>query len=246
MSSDIEESKPLERAKAKTINARCFPIIPLSLMRYEALADFYTEEPKIIRVRENENDQPVDLEQVFRFRKWVPNKTTYSWSIYCDNRNWINENVNGSKLVLRHAIWDKQNDQRGIKTLRSNNQEGPVFSWPRLSANTYYLYSTNVPKMNEALLELERILENGLTLFLRNNEWDWPGWNDLEVMRLFDWGQLHMTWSPVKINNKVEKLLITIENMMQSFAIVGGQEVSQIDLDYTFPPDLFKNSVYGI
>ena len=82
----MDNLKPINTGNAKNINEVCTPIIKLIMIRYEAIFDFYSEEPYSINVQINEGDNKYKLEQIIRVRKWGNNTRSYSLSIYSQQR----------------------------------------------------------------------------------------------------------------------------------------------------------------
>lgn len=60
----MEDLKPINTGNARTINEICSPILRLSMLRYEALFDFYSEEPCSVNVQLNKDEDSYKLEQI--------------------------------------------------------------------------------------------------------------------------------------------------------------------------------------
>ena len=73
------------------INLECKPYLQRSfiLLKYEDMADFFTEEPNSVFVIKNEDGAEKLYEQIIRIRFWISNKKTFSWSIYGNDRNLV-------------------------------------------------------------------------------------------------------------------------------------------------------------
>ena len=95
-------------------------ILTLSMIRYETIFDFYSEEPPIIKVCLNkDHGENYSYEQILRIRKWKNNEESYSWCIYAQQREFgkdFDENTDILKnLIIRNVKWDMKKDIEKIK-----------------------------------------------------------------------------------------------------------------------------------
>lgn len=231
--------KPIESGNAKFTNEVCLAGPSIVMIRYEALAEFYAEEPIFIHAKISEDAEKIHCEQVFRVRKWSNDKLE-SLIIYSDNREWLNNDV-VSNLIIRTVTWDKNFDKQS-SLLNPNERLRHLTDWPTLQIMNHCItpYQAKEIIVNN-LLPIDSLVQKGI--LLEKQERNSVSWNDYEFMRLFDWGQVKSTWSSDKINKKlVEKLELLFQNINR---LMICPEVFQLDMDYSIPPDLFKMLLNG-
>ena len=106
----MTSSKPINLGNASTINEICSPVIKLSMTRFEAIFDFYSEEPFIVNVHINPNEDSHKLEQILRIRRWGLENVSYSRCIYSLHREWKEDanseldSING--LIIRKVVME--------------------------------------------------------------------------------------------------------------------------------------------
>jgi hypothetical protein len=235
--------KPIEKANAHNINTVSLSIIPLAMLQLENLADFLTEEPAHIRIKINEKDSYHSFEQVLRIRIWLPNQRTYSWCIYSEEREWSLEEGNAGGLIIRYADWDRSFDMQKVRNKKKDKQEKKN-EWPTLDLLNLYFNPKNSLELLKRLYEVDNCLFNGVKLRKRESSEAKPDWNDLEVMRRFNWGQIHNTWSPYMVNEEIENIVITLDEELNLFRKKNPDNIFQMDLDYSFPIEIKKALVY--
>lgn len=241
----MENIKPREEGNAQNISKLCLPIIPLTLLRYEAIADFYSEEPRNISVKVHESDKSLLFEQIFRIRVWVPNQATESWMLYCNSRNWLNEEERAEGLVIRHVIWERSRDIEKVKTTHKNNQAVLVDSWPQIQAQNIYL---NFPLSNQLikiLSEGDKSLSKGIQLVKRPLKKKRPEWRNLEMRRVFDWGNIQALWDPSMENKELEKYHQILSDCLKTIINQEVEKVYELELDFGYPPEDYKSLIYG-
>jgi|GEM_PF-1672277 len=236
--------KPINLGNAQKIDEICSPSLRLALLRYEVIADYYTQEPNRILIKKKEEDKNKAFEQVLRFRIRIPNKSAYSWSLYSENRDWSDEKDNINGLIIRYAMWNRHKDMNRVK---SSEKSGMLLdNWPDITTKNIYFESDYVSELKKLLIDFDKIIEKGISLDKRNpEERANPGWYDMEVMRLFDWGQVHTTWSQPMENKEIEGHVRIFENALEQLIAKPISEVHQIILDYNILPDIWRQIVQG-
>ena len=241
----MDDLKPTNIGNAKTVNEICSPILQLSMLRFEAIFDFYSEEPSSINVQLNQGEQKHKLEQILRIRKWGNNAKSYSWSIYSQQREW-NENATNdfgidNNLIVRQVIWDMKVDADKSKNCSPIANQHLIDLWPSIYTKNFYIDSKESSELINQISDFDKLMEHGISLN-SNNSPSW-NWKDLEVMRLFDWGQIHTTWSPIKGNVDIEKKI----DEFDEYLIIGRStcEIHSLDLDYSINPEMFKKIITG-
>ena len=181
----MDNLKPINTGNAKNINEVCTPIIKLIMIRYEAIFDFYSEEPYSINVQINEGDNKYKLEQIIRVRKWGNNTRSYSLSIYSQQRE-LGDNLNletENMFVVRQVVWEMNADIDKIKNYSPENKQKLLNSWPSIQANNLYVSSKDTTELIKWISEVDKLVKHGIVLETNNNP-TW-GWKDLEFKRLY-------------------------------------------------------------
>lgn len=238
-------SKPIENGNALNINEKCFSIVPLTMIRYEALSDFYAQEPLQIRMRLTKETQFSDYEQVLRIRTWFPNKKASSWCIYAKERDWAHVNNNSEGLIIRNVVWDVNFDLESLKSLKENERQTYLNNWPSLKLKTVFLNFNIVSELINTLQVFDRHLEKGIKLSKRKKTEKMQEWLEFEILRLFDWGQVHTTWSSFKTNIVLEDDILNLDKQLEEYMEVALNDIYEFDLDYSCPPNLWKALIQG-
>jgi len=236
---------PMETGNMQIINNVCRPIIPLTLLRYEAIADFYTEEPKHINIKINESDRGYMFEQVLRFRVWVPNQITSSWLIYAQNREWLDEDGKTEGLLLRHVVWERNLDMEKAKNANKEDRQLLMDSWPYVKSVNMFLKPQLCNRLIQFLKAGDSILSKGIKLTERESDERNLKWRDIEINRMFDWGTVHAVWAPVMENKKVEKYIFKMSEHLRGYIEKDLDSIYQVDLGFTYPPEAYKSLVSG-
>lgn len=235
---------PIEEGNVKFINKLCLPITPLTLLRYEAVSDFYSEEPRNIKLKKFDNDNVLIFEQVLRFRYWIPNEKTFSWIIYSNSREWINEDGATDGLILRHVIWERNVDIKKVREIKKLGKKELVNNWPQLKATNIYINSEIANKLIDILVKGDKIISQGIILKERDSTSNRPIWRDMEYRRLFDWGNIQALWSQSMENVELEKYCFLLNQHLERYTYKKLEEVYQMDLDFIYPPDSYKEMIF--
>lgn len=241
----MDNLKPINTGNAKNINEVCTPIIKLIMIRYEAIFDFYSEEPYSINVQINEGDNKYKLEQIIRVRKWGNNTRSYSLSIYSQQRE-LGDNLNletENMFVVRQVVWEMNADIDKIKNYSPENKQKLLNSWPSIQANNLYVSSKDTTELIKWISEVDKLVKHGIVLETNNNP-TW-GWKDLEFKRLYNWGGIQATWSPIKSNVNIEAKIEELEKYFKSISSIENNDIYLLELDYSIKLEIFKNSVTG-
>lgn len=240
-----KEAGPIEKGNAQKINEICSSMIPLPLLRYSAIADFYTEEPKQIGIRINDSDSGCTFEQVFRFRVWIPNQITYSWLIYAKNREWLSDDNELDGLLVRYVAWRRDLDLEKVKKTHKENKELFLNNWPRIETENIFIKPQMCSELIKILRKGDKILSKGITFIERKSTARKPNWRDMEVNRMFDWGTVHAVWCPFMENKEVERYIINLDKYLKKHANIEMDNIYQMNLDFTYPPEMYKQLING-
>lgn len=69
-------------------------------------------------------------------------------------------------------------------------------SYPSIATFNKYILLPQSNSIIQMIKNLDEEVENGF--ILKENENPTWEWRDLELLRLYDWGQIHFTWSTEK------------------------------------------------
>lgn len=197
------------------------------MQRYESVFDFYSEEPLSISVQKEKGDKIVNYEQILRIRKWNSRNVCSSWTVYSEDREKIKD------IVIRNVEWDMGKDK---KYVRENIKNISIsMGWPSIIIKNNFIPSNYSKDILKAISELDIKVKNGI-LLEENMCPSWT-WRDLEVKRLYDWGQIHSTWSTNMKNKDVENKIVTLVSIFESSLKYIDVEVESISINYSILPE---------
>lgn len=173
------------------INEICSPVIKLGMIRYEAMFDFLSEEPRIINVKEKEDCSVECMEQIFRMRRWGNNTKSSSLSIFAIEREWNNKDYN-SGMVVREVSWDMKADVDKIKSCSKINRDKMLQEWPNISSKIFWISINDCKRIIESIKDFDKIISNGI--FLKDREDTCVRWKNFEIRRLLNWGGVYIVY----------------------------------------------------
>lgn len=195
----------------------------IAMYRFETIFDTLAEEPNTMTLTEKVNGHSSLLESIFRMRVWRQKGITRSWSIYADDRE-IPKHI-----ILRSVVWDMDKDMMDIT--EAVNRELVLNSWPDVEIKNIYLCGESRRNILSALQRLDLFISNGIT-FVEAEKPLWK-WRDLELVRKYDWGQVHATWNPTRRNDIVENQMQFLSNLLADSELEVGQlEEYALKLNY--------------
>ncbi len=236
--------KPEEKGNAENIKEVCCPTLPLILVRYESISEYYSQEPLLINIRPTELDDFITFEQVLRLRIWVPNEKINSWCIYSKEREWEVTRKLAKGIIIRHVVWDRKNDMAKAKE-NIENRQSLLNNWPTIKINNFYITPEISLELANDLKELDKFLVKGIKLRRRKSGEDKPEWGDFEILRLFDWGQVHATWGPTISNSNIEDYVKNLDKKLELYLSASHVTIYQMDLDYSYPTEIHKAIIQG-
>ncbi|MBD5466352.1 MAG: hypothetical protein HDR22_11190 [Lachnospiraceae bacterium] len=205
--------------------------------RLENIFDFFSEEPFTIMVKEEENSIEEEYTCILRIRFWNRMQKSSSWSIYSKDR----ENLNN--IIIRRVIWDLNKDKEIAKNGIRENRAEALESWPSIAICNKYIFSPWSNHVIDLINGLDLEIKNGLILYENSNQtWEW---RDLEMLRLYDWGQVHLTWCTDRKNEDLEKrikeLIVGLDFTIERI----NEDIFSMTLNYSVNPEEYKNSLCG-
>ena len=237
-----ESRNIVENGNAEVIREVTTSALPFPMLKYEALAEYYTQQPVSISIRTTESDDWVNLEQIFRIRFWVPNEGITSWSIYCEEREV--ENSFQSGIILRHVIWKRDKDFVRVMNYRDAGIEYEQELTPHIQIENTYLNDGAAEPIRTYLAEIDTLVSNGIVVHNQSSDHIKPLWLDLEVMRIFDWGQVHSTWSRPMGNRPIEDKVTELNYKFEQLELHRDGKIFEMLLDYAYPTEIYRNLIY--
>lgn len=226
-------SNPKNYGNADIITEQSKPSIKLVMLRYEDMFDFYSEEPFSIDIKTDEKSDISVYEQILRIRMWNRNNQSYSWCIYANDRHEFNS------IIIRKVTWDMENDKSNIKKYTKSEKEKLLSSWATIVTLNRYLDSSDSNEIIKMIKGLDLLIENGIMLYENANPtWEW---RDLELLRLYDWGQIHNTWSTHRKNEDVENNINVFTSTLENFIELTKNNIYFMGLNYSIHPEKYKN-----
>jgi len=187
----------IEKANAISVEQTNILETEFIVARLENKFDFYSEEPAFILVKQNVNSIEENYFCIFRIRIWNSKGKCFSWSIYSMERE------NFSNLIVRRVIWDLERDTKTVQENVRKNRERMLAMWPTLDICNKYISSQQAGSIIQFISNMDKKIGNGIILYENTNP-DWK-WRDLELMRIYDWGQIHYIWCTSRKNEDVER-----------------------------------------
>lgn len=229
-------------SNAQILRESCRGIIALPMLRYEAIADFYSCQPANIRIKPSEDTELDIFEQIFRIRKWETNQYINSWSVYSNTRD-ISDAENAG-IVLRHCKWDRYTDMMIIKDATMENRDTLLHNWPNLQSKYIFLSTKNISTIGNKVKEVDEIISCGITLEKRGQTVK-DSLRQIEIYRQYYWGGTHLIWEASMQNTLLEERLSEFCVQFDRAISDESNKIYQMELDYLFPPDVYKDLVCG-
>ncbi|MDR1700317.1 MAG: hypothetical protein LBR68_03920 [Lachnoclostridium sp.] len=227
---------PVNCSNAVKLIERQSHVINLTMLKYESIFNFYSEEPASIKVEVEEGDEIDAYEQIFRIRKWYTDREMYTWSLYSLNREF--EYGISNSLVLRNVAWNVELDTNNLKRRIRENKTDKMNDWPAIKTNNIFLNQSNSILLMKELSKFDALTEKGIVISDNPN----PIWNcrDKEVRRLFNWGQIQYTHSSGKQVESLEEQLLRLEYLFENQAKLDQGQIHAMFLNYSYLPEVYK------
>ncbi len=195
------------------------------MLRWEDTFDYFSEEPFSITVKEKENSSEEEYIRILRIRIWNQRKRCVSWSVYSEER----ENLD--KLVIRRVKWDMRKDEEWLTKQVKENRAAALKRQPTMEICNKFLLSNQSDSILRLIDSLDSKIENGFSLHEGSNStWEW---RDIEMLRLYDWGQVHLTWCPAKRNEEVERKMKELAAGMDHAIEKADENIFEMNLNYS-------------
>lgn len=181
------------------------------LPHIRAVSGVIVEGPKLVLVQRTARGSLRALERVLHIIVRVPNRELTSWSVYRRERDWTHKGQDERGCVLRSSRWDTVTDFR-LRPWERGEQ-------PTVKTTLRYLHADEAISLAPLFLELDQRITTNFTLAKRPARSD-PGWSELTIERLLNWGVVNLTWGgsreSVGVEAMVAELRRTIGHLIQA------------------------------
>lgn len=221
----LENKYPGDLGNATIITNKVAQESVFVMLRWEDIFDYFSEEPVSITVKEKENSSEEDYIRILRIRIWNQRKRSVSWSVYSEER----ENLD--KLVIRRVKWDMRKDEEWLTKHVEKNRAAALKRQPTMEICNKFLPSSQSDSISRLIDNLDSEIKYGFSLHEDSNStWEW---NDIEILRLYDWGQIHLTWCPARKNEEVERKMRELAAGVDDAIEKADENIYEMNLNYS-------------
>jgi len=236
------DNRFIEEGNASIIEEVCYPY-NTAMYVYQAIVDFCSEQLAGILVQKTEHESKVYCEPIQKFIVDMANGDLLVYSIYSDQREGFDESA---CFVIRKLLWKKKKDIDWLQKYPQKRQDA-LLSWPTIETKNRVIYYSGAERITRLLQQTDELTKYGIVLNERspNNAPYWRNMRDIELMRRYEWGEIHYTWGMSMQNAEVEKhIYSSIETLDIELSEIS-EEINKMELDYIFPIEEFKKYVVG-
>ncbi|MBO1306225.1 hypothetical protein JZO70_08645 [Enterococcus sp. 669A] len=233
----MENNRVINRGNSASISEVCLPVIELTMLRYENLFYYYADEPLTVLVSQANNEKE-EFRRVFRVICQMLDGDSFAWSIYAGDLEELDH------IVVRKVVWHYSMDKKNVIERARFEREKLLTQYPSIETETIYLKNNLWKETVVAqLATLDEELTRGITL--RDN--DHPDYSRIHtnIGRWYDWGKIELAFSPLKVNEEIERKISSIIETIDQSIKNQTMQVLEILLNYSIPPTVFKHYSEG-
>ena len=223
-----------EQGNISNITIISKPIIPLRMLQLEAITEYYFREPEYIYIQKRSE---LIYEIVFQCVFYYPNCKEVSWSIYADDR----KDKNIENIIVRHSIWNKNNDMQKIKENFKQNRE-KIAMLPDIKTYTHVCNFDETKYVASILSRLDSVFSNGIVLEDNFNEIE--PWSDVEIQRRLSWGTVRAIWNQDKRWKNMSQIITFLSELERMINYSEFVINDSSELDFMFPIDEYVKNIY--
>lgn len=228
----IKNSKPQNYGNANFIVEQKQLECKLTMLKYENTFDFYSEEPSSILIKKENNNEEWIGTSILRIRIWNRKNQSCSWSVYANDRHEFN------RIVIRKVVWDMDKDIENAKVYAKKDKKELLILWPFITTFNKFIFTSEAENVIEMIKNFDSTIEKGIILYENKNPtWEW---RDIEVLRLYDWGQVHAIWNTNKKNEEIEEKIKKLISIFNLFIEKTYDNVHSMSLNYSINPEEYK------
>lgn len=203
----------------------------IGMIKYENIFDFFSTEPVSISIQKKKEKKQIKYSEIFRIRKWEMDKCV-SWNIYSKDR----EKLDG--IVLRKVVWNKKSDKDDFKRAASERNENEKLNcFPSIESENVYVSNKQSAYIYKIMNEIDKILENGIKF---NKDIVDLSHSDTEILRLYDWGQIHLTWGEWRTPKLLEKRIHSFFEIFDEIQKNNTKKIFLMKFNYSIPLELYE------
>ena len=231
------QNRPIEVGNANRVREICLPAIKLVLLRYETIANFLTDEPCLIHIYPETDEERIVCERILSIHLDIPNSHAVTYMIFSNSRE---EFSHDWYTVVRKVYWDKKNDQNRIKGY-PDQRDLLLESWPSITiSNTAVRQNTTIESIVSGMDDL---VKKGVRLSPRKVPL--PYWKDMSVMRRYDWGEMRSSWGSSQQNKSLEDFAQESVEKLEQVITHKHPMFHRLDIDYQIPLSVFHKAMIG-
>lgn len=226
----------IENGNVKKLQHVCKPVMPMVFFRQASIYELFTT--GISNGFLKENGERILLEQIFRLRKEFPNKKRCCFSVYSDAR--LLEKSK-SHLIVRYTEWNIVKNKYLIFSKGEEKKEALKAS-PDIDSITILLKGKLKYNLLKKLNKIAIACDDGIELKAANKR---KKYSEIELVMLYDWGELRGSWGNSKQLRNAEGILDEIEGDLCKCLEKRDTEVYdvEVDFDYIVPVNLIQKIV---
>lgn len=219
----LKNERPMDLGNVNVMNTKT---VREKFTLNEIMEDIYNcllKEPKSIGIKRDENSKKEVFVRIIRIHAGHQKNKNYSWNIYSREREAY------SDLVIRRVIWDLDKD---IKLLKEHKGKRiPLTEWlPSAEICNIYIPPFEAEKIIHLIKKVDSEVEKGFILHKNKNQS--KQWHDIELLRLYDWGQIHLNWCSDRKNKEVENRIKKLVKELDSAIKEGNENIFEMTLNY--------------
>ena len=224
----VDELQNKECHNANSITYTSMAVVPLRMLQYDSLMEYYFREPEHIYIR-NRNGGTISLEQIFRVIRYETNQSVKFWTIYGDER----EAKKLDRIILRKGIWN-------IKEQISQLQQTKELGLPQVKLSLHVCDHHDRGKIIQKLTNADRKICAGIQLVKPD---DFNLCSHEEFHRKLNWGAVTVIYNKqkkLKGTKAIHQVTDWIDQIIQESLYLSDEDLV---LDYTFPMEQYINNV---
>ncbi|EOS41582.1 hypothetical protein FMM75_21285 [Lachnospiraceae bacterium MD335] len=195
------------------------------IKKLEKTFDFISEEPLTISLKKAESSKAELFTRILRIRIWLLENKNISWNVFSKDREIYQD------LIIRKVVWNLDKDAKRLKKKNKDIDQKVLSEFiPSADIRNIYIPPSQAKHLIKLINQLDAEIAEGF--ILKKKCRSKRKWKKLEVLRLYNWGQIHCKWSPNRKNKdvqkKIRKLLLELDKFIEKF----GQNIFEMTLNY--------------
>lgn len=214
-------------------------VIPLAMIRYKAIYDYLSQQLARVIFKTS----GVVCEPIFKYSKNMPGQHEISWQVYSEKRE-----IPFSNMVIILWKWNKLQDASRQKHFKYSESTGinAYNQYPDLKVGVHCCSKPEIKEIQMLLTDFDQILDKGILLKDRDKKGIKEiKWNEIDIFRSYDWGQISCAWNRYKVNGKIEVAAESLEKAL--FHLLNqpcNTNNEKLVFDYPYPVDDYIKIVY--